>query len=98
MKIHKQKSITTRLLRRREKEGKLEKMILSVQYGEIPLLLLDLLKDKGRLSAYPLLAHNNYCCIVALASSHCVFEFTNLLAHNSGTPERIFISFIIWVG
>jgi len=28
------------------------------------LLLPDLLKDKGRLSAYPLLSHKNYWCIV----------------------------------
>jgi len=38
--------------------------ILGVQQVEIHLLLPDLLKDKGRLSAYPLLSHKNYWCIV----------------------------------
>ena len=38
--------------------------ILGVQQVEIYLLLPDLLKDKGRLSAYPLLSHKNYWCIV----------------------------------
>lgn len=75
MKVSEQKRITTRLLRCRKKKyiKKLEKKILAIQHGEIPLLLPDLLKDKGRLSAYPLLAHKNYCCIVALAFSLCVY-------------------------
>jgi len=35
----------------RIKKIKLETKILGVQHGEIPLLLPDLLKDKGRLTA-----------------------------------------------
>jgi hypothetical protein len=94
-----QKMITTRLLRRRKKikKGKLETKILGAQHGQIHLLLPELLKDNGRLSAYLLLAHKMYWCIVALAFSHCVSTYC-LLERNFRTAERIFISFIIWVG
>ena len=94
-----QKMITTRSLRRRKKikRGKLETKILGAQHGEIQLLLPELLKDKGRLSVYLLLAHKMCWCIVALAFSLCVFTHC-LLEHNSRTAERIFISFIISVG
>lgn len=90
MKIPEKKRITTRFLRRREKntKGKLEKKILGVPHGEIYLLHPVLLKDKGRLSEYPLLAHKNYWCIVELAFSLCVYTYP-LLEHNSRTAERI---------